>query len=499
MSLHVSPSTSCNLGCTYCYEEPDRSVRGEDGKIVVPDYDMDAIFDRLEAWKQKYPHETPGLHGGEPLLMATDDVEAIFKWVHENYEGNGGHIQTNATLITDRHLELFQKYNVHVGISCDGPPELNVERQAREGDEDVTDRMSVKTGRAITRCREAGVDVGLIVVAHKLNCGTDEKLEKLLSWIDNLNRMGVTGHFNPAIPYEDIQTDISLSGQRLAEVYVRTWEWMQAPGQDHRWWNPMRQYQDNLLGLSLGNCVNQRCDVFNAGAAKIIKGNGESTGCGKTWDTVGDGVAFLQGDSSNNEYNDTETRYEMLKRTPGAYTEGEPDMGGCKGCKYWNVCQGGCPSAGLNDDYRNRTVWCEAKYALYERIEQDMRHLLPNIRLITDYEWNDDLHALAETSQLDISPFGKMDPAAHQGKQSWASTFKQTPHPLGTPESLVPEEYLTTDSLDRKVAQYEAEHGSDIVTVDEETGEIHADSDIRNSPGTDDDEAASAGWEPADD
>jgi len=428
-------------------------------------------MDTLKKWKQKYPNTTPGMHGGEPLLVKDEHLERIFKFIHENWDGQT-HIQTNATMISDSHIEMFKKYNVGVGISCDGPPELNEEREARLGGEDVTDKMSEKTNDMIFRLsEERGVGVGIITVLHETNAGTDEKLETLLEWMDELNKLGTTGHYNPAIPYEDIQTGISLHPERLKEVYLRTWEWMKE--EQYRSWNPMRQYIDNLLGIKLGNCVNNKCDVFNAGAAKIIKGDGESTGCGKTWSTVGDGVPFLQGPSTDEEYNDTEERYEMLKQVPGPYTEGEEDMGGCKGCEYWNVCQGGCPSAGWDDEYRNRTMWCKAKYALYEQIENDIRTILPNIRMITDLPWNAEVARHASRWDLDIKPFVAMDP----GEPGSSSTFGRTEHPHGTVKEEVPDEAIPERSFDEMVEDYKRKHGEENVVVDREEDYIHADSD----------------------
>lgn len=320
-----------------CYENPSRERKQE---WVDRQYDMDSIMSQLEEWREKHPNETPGMHGGEPLLVRNEDLETIFSYVDEHWEGES-HIQTNGTLLEEEHVEMFEEYGVSVGISCDGPPELNRERKAageRDSDQsDATDKMSKETHEAIEKLVESDVTVGIIVVLHETNAGSDEDFELLLEWMDWLNRHGVTGHFNPAIPYEDVQNDISLDPETLKRRYLRTWEWMKE--KSYRSWNPMGDYVDNLLGNKLSNCVNNQCDVQNAGAAKIIKGNGATTGCGKTWSQVGDGVPFLQGDSTGNEFDDEESRYEMLKQTPGPYTEGDaPDLGGCKGCKYWNVC-----------------------------------------------------------------------------------------------------------------------------------------------------------------
>lgn len=470
MTIHIGIDTGCNLGCSYCYEEPDREQRGNH---IKKEYDLDAIFDRLLEFKE-FSNETPGLHGGEPLLIPVEDIRKMFEFIDEHWDGQP-HIQTNGTLIEDEHIEIFKEFNVNVGISCDGPDELNDLRKARaeKGGKkvDITNAMTDRTLDAIKRCSEAGVSVGIITVLHEHNAGTDEKLEVLLDWIDNLNQSGVTGHFNPAIPYDDIQTDESLSPERLKEVFLRCWEWMKE--ESYRNWDPMRQYQDNLLGNSLRDCVNNRCDVHNAGAAKIVLGDGESTGCGKTWSEVGDGEPFLQGPSTGNEYGEGQERYEMLKQIP----QGE---GGCQGCDYWNVCQGGCPASGLDQDYRNKTRWCVAKKALYSRIEDDMRAMFPNFDLITDLPWNADIQRLTSKWNYDGKPFAAMDP----GEPGRSSVSKGYDHQHGKIEERVPEEILPEKSFDTHVEEYKEKYDEEDLFIDREKGHIHADSD--------------GGWENAD-
>lgn len=477
MTIHVSATTGCNLGCTYCYENPDRE-RSEEW--AQSQYDMEKIMEGLREFKKRYPDEAPGLHGGEPLLMARDDIRRIFEWVNNNYE-ESPHIQTNATLIDEEVIQIFKEHNVSVGVSCDGPKELNRLRLAsgernKEKMRKVTDKMSERTLNNIDRMLEEGISVGVIVVLHEANAGTEEKFEKLLDWLDHLNKNGASGHFNPAIPYEDIQTDVSLDPETLKKRYLRTWEWMKK--EKYRTWNPMNNYVDNLLGLGLKNCVNNTCDVYNAAAAKIIDGDGETTGCGKTWSTVGDGVPFLQGPSSGNEYEETEERYQMLKQLPGGpdKKEGEPDLGGCKGCKFWNLCQGGCPSSGIQDDYRSRTIWCEAKYALYEKIEEDIQALMPNVTLITDYPWDAELAELASRRTLDIKPFGAIRPDT-EGR---SSTYSGARNPFGQPEDRVPNDAMPEDfhRWENRVERAKEQYGEENLTINEKEKRIHADSAV---------------------
>lgn len=473
MTVHVSATTGCNLGCTYCYENPDRE-RSENW--AKRQYDIEKIMQKLKFFKKKNPHSTPGLHGGEPLLMDRDDIRRVFSWVNDNYDGNP-HIQTNATLVDDEIIEIFKQHDVGVGVSCDGPEELNQLRKASGEVEKkrakVTDKMTEQTHEAIDRMIDEGLSGGVIVVLSEQNAGTEEKFETLLEWMDYLCENGWSGHFNPAIPYEDIQNDVSLDPETLKKRYLRTWEWMKE--KSYRRWNPMQDYVDNLLGNGLSNCVNNKCDVFNAGAAKIIDGDGETTGCGKTWSTVGDGVPFLQGPSSDNEYNKTEERYTMLKQLPGGpgRAEDEPDMGGCKGCKFWNVCQGGCPSAGVTDDYRSRTVWCEAKYALYEKIEHDLRALLPNIDLITDLPWNAKLSEFSSQMKLDIKPFSGIKP----GERGRSSAHGAHDTDAGNVVDRVPDNVFDgKSSFEARKQAMKERYSEEVIEVDDERKALHADS-----------------------
>jgi uncharacterized protein len=459
----------CNLGCEYCYEEPDRHHSQE---AIQQGYSIDAIIDQLEDWYEDRPEQIPGLHGGEPLLLPKEDLREIYEWLDDHYDldEHGSHIQTNATRISDWHIDFFEEFNIRVGVSFDGPEELNSLRKARsEKDDDggdITDEMTKKTRDSIERLIESDVGVGIIIVLTEENAGNREKIEELYEWIDYLNRNGCGGHFNPAIPFEGIQDDVSLSPEQLKKVYLYGWEWMKE--ESYREWNPMREFQNNLLSLGLGNCVNNTCDVFNANAAQIVKGNGELTGCGKTWPTVGDGVSFLQGESSGNEFEETTERYKMLKQTPSPYTEDVPDEGGCKDCDYWNVCQGGCPSSGLEYDYRNRTLWCKAKYALYDAIEEDMRGMFPGIRTITELPWDFDFSELnVPRRKVDIKPFAGMRHSSSENPSVMGG-----PNESGGLSSI----RAKAEPFDETVERYKEEYDSEILTIDPEQESVHADS-----------------------
>src|SRR5688572_11652323 len=110
MTLEVNPvGVKCNLECTYCYEGGQREAGN-----FSPGYDVDAMIAALDKETSEF-----ALFGGEALLIKLPDLERLLAYGLKRFGKNG--VQTNGTLITDAHVELFKKYKCHVGVSMDGP------------------------------------------------------------------------------------------------------------------------------------------------------------------------------------------------------------------------------------------------------------------------------------------------------------------------------------------------------------------------------------------
>jgi uncharacterized protein len=98
------------------------------------------------------------------------------------------------------------------------------------------------------------------------------------------------------------------------------------------------------------------CDIFSTPSATVILGDGSITNCMRT----------------NPEYIllrapvKYDTRTEILKETP-------QEFGGCQGCKYFTACYGGCPSAAIDGDWRNRTYLCPLWKTLFQYFENVLR------------------------------------------------------------------------------------------------------------------------------
>ncbi|MER8016166.1 cyclophane-containing RiPP N-acetyltransferase HaaN [Streptomyces griseoluteus] len=120
----------CNIDCDYCFvfNSKDQSARRLPARMG-PDVVRAAaerIAEHAEAHGLAAVHVV--LHGGEPLLAGVAHVEETLRTVRDAVPAATEvlfEIQTNATLLSEPWLDLFERYGAAVGVSIDGPPAAN--------------------------------------------------------------------------------------------------------------------------------------------------------------------------------------------------------------------------------------------------------------------------------------------------------------------------------------------------------------------------------------
>jgi len=327
--LLIKPYLGCNLRCKYCYEGIYRKKHRPQ-----KEYNLQAIFKRMEEFKNL----EMSLHGGEILTLPKKDVEALLAKMHE-LTGRSS-IQTNATLIDEDYIKMFKKYKTSIGISWDGPGELSKYRPG-----------SAKVGSTIERLiNKEGLSASIIIVVSKANAGTNQRLNKLKKYLLELEQMKISGRINPcygAAGYE-------LNMKKLEKVYLDLADFCL---KNNLKWSPFEDIINGLQGKDRV-CTFMGCDPFSTQSATVVLGDGSITNCMRTNQK---GILFKY----PAEY---KTRNEILENIPQEY-------GGCKGCKYWTACHGGCPSGAIDNDWRNRTYVCPLWKALFEFYEKALNHL----------------------------------------------------------------------------------------------------------------------------
>jgi uncharacterized protein len=343
MGIELRPlGVACNLACHYCYQNPQRDAGNQ--RMT---YDLDKM--KAAALRIGGPFT---LFGGEPLLMRFEDLENLFAWGLET--SGGSSIQTNGILIEDRHIDLFRHYKVSVGISIDGPGQLNDARWHRGLEK--TRQSTALVENAIERlCRDYEAP-GLIITLHKGNA-TAEKLPIMADWVRRLHSIGVRSvrlHLLE-VDHASIRETLALSArenvqalQAFAEVQTSL------PGMYFDLFDEMEALLDGR-DQNVG-CTWRACDPYTTEAVQGIEGNGQSSNCGRT---NKEGIGFIKARTTGYE------RYLTLYRTP-------QDENGCKGCRFFLMCKGQCPGTAIDGDWRNRTEHCEEWKQLFRTIERRM-------------------------------------------------------------------------------------------------------------------------------
>lgn len=343
MGVELRPlGVRCNIQCQYCYQNPQR-----DAGNLNPSYDLDLMKAAIKAEGGPF-----ALFGGEPLLVPERDLEELWSWGLQQFGQNT--VQTNGTLINDEHMRMFHAYKVAVGVSIDGPGELNDVRW--EGTLEKTRAATARTEEAVKRlCRE-GLKPSLIVTLHRANASAG-RLPTLCDWFRGLDEIGVHSarlHLLEA-ETEDIRTRYALSpAENIAALTTCADLENELSLLKFDVFADMRQM---LLGQDASvACVWNACDPYTTQAVQGVEGQGQRSNCGRT---NKDGIDFAKAGNPGFE------RYIALYATP-------QEHGGCQDCRFFLMCKGQCPGTAIDGDWRNRTEHCEVWQTLYGRLEAEL-------------------------------------------------------------------------------------------------------------------------------
>ena len=314
----------CNLRCTYCYQQYMRAVE------KPRPYDLKKIEQSLLKQNRVFT-----VYGGEALLAPIADLEELWKFSYEHW-GHGG-VQTNGTLITEAHVELFKRYRVEVGFSIDGPGDCNKARSSP--------KLTEATMGWLHRLLDEKLNPSVIATLHRLNAN-----DQFIDWMHDLDRRGMRW-FNLHLLENDSSDSIKLPESEQIAFLRRLYE----QKFDHMTQALFKEMRGQYWEGKGGSCVWNGCDPYNTQAVQGIWPNGELHNCGRI---AKEGVDWIKSNSH------TSMRDDILLSTP-------QESGGCQGCRYFFACRGFCPGTGIDGDWRNRTEHCESLKKIFSWIEED--------------------------------------------------------------------------------------------------------------------------------
>ena len=367
MSIEVLPyGTRCNIDCDYCYQKSTR-----DGAPPVT-YDREKLFEMLRGIKGEHWI----LFGGEPLLVPLPDLEEMLRIGYDSHGMTS--VQTNGSLISPRHVELFAKYNTHVGMSIDGPGELNDAR--RVGTLEATRKTTQRSHDAIDMLVAKATETGnqrlipsFIICLHKLNLAED-RWPRMQAWLRELDRKGVqyVKHHLLDLDYKagDLYVEPALAIQRLIELWHMHAEFRQLRIQE------LIEAVEAQRGRAVDQCVWHACDPWNTRSVEGLNGDGTPTQCGRA--TGNDGKDWLPAEGMGTPSVSRSSGFQghrFHERQLSLYVTPQ-EHGGCKDCRFWLLCQGQCPGSAVpsvkdrEGDWRLRSVYCDVFKALFTEAER---------------------------------------------------------------------------------------------------------------------------------
>jgi len=316
MTILIEASLKCNGNCSYCY---NKGIREK----VKENINLDKIIEQMS----KFKGSSFCLHGGEPLILPFDVLERL---CIEMFRLGSGGIQSSLMGLTDKHIDLFRKYYIKVGVSLDGFGELN---KFRGNDPEITWDRAMKLNK-YKLCN------GFLVVISRAN-GLPEQRDRMKEFILKIHDSGLQGRLLPCRHHDP---RFQLTIEEIKDFYSDILDFMIE--NNIKGWSP---YADIALATR-GEwnrvwCRFSGCDPFSTTGGIIITAEGKLTTCHKFTDK-----------RYAHPLDRKDTRANLLLQTD------------CKGCKWFKYCRGGCPGDSINFDWRNKTYWCEVWKMLFEKI-----------------------------------------------------------------------------------------------------------------------------------
>ena len=359
-------SERCHLNCSYCYffNGGDESYLRHAPLISERTVQEVAKFLARTAVESGIKHLQVDLHGGEPTLMKKHRFDAMCETLRREI-GEVTELsialQTSATLLDDEWVEIFDKHDIHVGVSIDGPREFHDEnRRDHQGrgsyDDAVAGLRLLQAAHAAGRLKFAP---GIICVADPFHDGRST----LNHLVDDLKVKGLHFVFPLRTWDQHDPKEIEAFVPYMVDMFDA---WVERGDR-----TVSVRYLESFLSLLLGGA--KGIEIYKATLprqiALTITSDGEVVGAD---DERVAAYAFGNGLMAA----EMKTVSQVMAAPPMQQYEREVAQRSdeCKACCWGDLCNGGVPLAGATQrhsqsaGFANKSVFCEGIKALLVRM-----------------------------------------------------------------------------------------------------------------------------------
>lgn len=359
-------SEACNLACNYCYYS---RCGGRPGKFNRIEDEV------LEKFIKEYMEISKGVatfawQGGEPLLAGLDFFEKVValqaKYAPKNTIISNS-LQTNGTLITEEWARFFKKYNFLIGVSLDGPKEINDARRVTGSGAGSYELIM----KGINILRKHKVDFNILTVVHETNV---HRAKELLDFYEKEDFKFV--QFIPAMNFlaqeTDAQGNYLITPKEYGDFLCEAFDAWYNDGYP----NTSIRFFDNMLNVYLHReaelCVHRK----TCAKTIVLEQNGDAYPCdffiNDRYKMGNVGKDRLIDILNSPIYND------FLQLKPKL-----PES--CQSCEFINLCHGGCPrnrtwSFGENETLVDVDYFCQSYKQIYSYAHERMEIVAQNVK-----------------------------------------------------------------------------------------------------------------------
>ncbi|WP_286172006.1 anaerobic sulfatase maturase [Gracilibacillus phocaeensis] len=355
-------SGACNLACDYCYYSRCGGRAGHIERI------KDEV---LEKFIKEYMAASNGVvsfawQGGEPLLAGLPFFEKVVALQAKHAPKRtmiSNSIQTNGTMINEKWAAFFKKYNFLVGVSIDGPEEINDQRRVTS-----TGKGSYQAiMKGIQHLRDYEVDFNVLTVIHENNV---HHAKALMDFYQREQFDFV--QFIPCMDFQSQHVDqpgvFHITPREYGDFLCESF---------HYWYNDgdpklSIRFFDNILAVLLHQqaelCVHQEmCPKM-----LVLEQNGDAYPC--DFFIHEDYRLGNVGQDTLSEIAHHEKWDDFLAMKPNL-----PDQ--CKQCEFLSLCHGGCPRNRVSDQTTTGVdYFCESYQQVYRYANKKITKVAQKIR-----------------------------------------------------------------------------------------------------------------------
>jgi uncharacterized protein len=362
-SLLIKPASAvCNLDCSYCfYLDRDADPYKE---LPARRMTLDTLERLVDSYLfYSYPNSVFAFQGGEPTLAGLPFFEKLVEF-QQQYGRSGQSVsnalQTNAVVIDETWCDLFRTYQWLLGVSLDGPEEINDLYRFNKAGHGTWKRVM----QSIETLQKRKVEFNILCVLSQANVTKPRELYRFYRslGVDNVQFIPLA-EFAPNGERQPYTITARQYGEFLCEMF-------------DVWWPDRRKMRirffDNiaeaLAGQKPGACtMHETCDSYC-----VVEYNGDVYPC----DFFVEGGWKLGNITLDSwpEIARRSRRYAFATKKTLAHPE-------CQVCEWQSICHGGCPKFrhGPNGRFEDLDYFCDSYKMIYAKAAGPLRAELKKI------------------------------------------------------------------------------------------------------------------------